>query len=114
MPAQRTRRSLRQSAAILERHADETRLQLDTAELASAVYGETAGVAVVSPSDLARLLETDPAAAWLTLAKLTAEQLVVEAIDYTSWLNETSGRTLAWGAVLDVFERRIARLAAAA
>ena len=30
----RTRRSLRQSAAILERHADETRLQLDTAALA--------------------------------------------------------------------------------
>jgi hypothetical protein len=72
--------------------------------------GETPGCAAIEPAHLARLLHDDPAAAWLNLASLTGEQLVVEAIDYTAWLNETTGRDLAWGEVLSVFERRIARL----
>ncbi len=64
----------------------------------------------IDPATLARLFETDPAAAWLSLSRLTSEQLVVEAIDYTSWLSETSGRTINWYQVLTVFERRIGRL----
>lgn len=104
----RTRHTLRRAAAIQDAQIEQVREQLDAATLASAVRGVTPGVAVIEPAVLAALLETDPAAAWLTLARLTDEQLVIEAIDYTSWLNETSGRDLSWGAVLDVFERRIA------
>lgn len=107
----RINRRRRSCMAVQERMIEQVREQLDAARLASRVYGETPGIAVIAPADLAALLERDPAAAWLTLARLTGEQLVIEAIDYTSWLNETSGRDLAWGAVLDVFERRIAKLA---
>lgn len=74
------------------------------------IAASSASTCAIEPSALAHLLSVDPAAAWLTLAGLTSAQLTVQAIDYTAWLNETSGRDLHWYAILEVFEARIAKL----
>jgi hypothetical protein len=108
MPA-RTSKRARQQRAILDRMVFTAEVSTAIAAAEGKVFSVTPGVAAIEPAQLAALLETDPAAAWLTLAKLSPANLVVEAIDYTSWLNERSGRNVLWTAVLDVFERRIQR-----
>lgn len=102
-------RQQRQQRKVLDRMVFEAQLSSAIAAAEGAEFGVTPGIAPIEPAALAALLETDPAAAWLTLARLSPACLVVEAIDYTSWLNERSGRNVLWSAVLDVFERRIAQ-----
>lgn len=105
-----TTRRQRAIITLIEAWADQDRLHIQIARHQGAVYGVDSGIAAIDPADLAGLLRTDPAAAWLLLAGLTPAQLVIEAIDYTAWLNETTRRDLSWCAVLEVFEARIARL----
>jgi hypothetical protein len=107
-PAMTTRQQ-RQQRKVLDRMVELAEVSTAIAAAEGADFGITPGIAPIEPAQLAALLETDPAAAWLTLAKLSPANLVVEAIDYTSWLNERSGRNVLWTAVLDVFERRIAK-----
>jgi hypothetical protein len=100
--------------ANLEAQFDGDAQRLRAAELEAQRAERTAqGIAAVEPSELAALFAECPWQAWAALASLTERQLLIEAIDYASWL-DAQGIDKAWGAILRCWQRKLADRAAEA
>jgi hypothetical protein len=98
--------------ANLEAQFDGDRARLAAAERAAAMAERTAlGIAAIEPAELAAQFAECPWRAWAALAQLNERQLIVEAIDYASWLAE-QGVEKRWGAILECWTRRLASRAA--
>lgn len=92
--------------------ADEQRLR--AAELDAARAARTAqGIAAIEPAELAAQFAECPHRAWGQLATLSERQLIVEAIDYATWLAE-HGIEKRWGAILECWTRKLSDRAAEA
>lgn len=105
-----TTRHRRAARAILEAEAEVARQRLAWAELAIALVERTApGIAPIEPGALMTLFQLDRAAAWARLDQMSAGQRVLQAIEVACWL-ETVGVVVAWGDVLERWERRLVEL----
>lgn len=93
--------------ANLEATFDGDRQRLAQAERAAA------GIAAIEPAELAALFAECPWRAWAALATLSERQLIVEAIDYASYLAE-QGIDKDWRAIVACWRRRLAERAAEA
>jgi hypothetical protein len=104
---------LNRIAAELENESRAAQVQAAAAEREHALSVRVAvGIAPIAPAELAGLFGSNPAAAWAALAAMTEQQRVNMAIEYAVWL-ESNGREIRWGAILDVWERKLAAKAAA-
>jgi hypothetical protein len=113
MATTRTYRTAR-LIANLEAQFDGDRQRLAAAERAAAQAERTAvGIAAIEPAELAALFAECPWRAWDELAQLTERQLVVEAIDYATYL-ESLGIVKYWGDIRACWERKLAARAAEA
>ena len=100
--------------ANLEATFDADRLALAAAEQAAARAERTAqGIAAIEPAELAAQFAECPWRAWAALASLTERQLLVEAIDYATFL-AAQGVDKSWGAILRCWQRKLSERAAEA
>lgn len=101
-------RNRRAAQQIIEAEAEAAAQQLRRAGLEAALAERTApGIAPYEPIVLARLLRDDPAAYWRTLAAMTSEQRLNQAIETACWL-EGMDRGTHWSYLLRLWERGIA------
>jgi hypothetical protein len=72
-----------------------------------AVRDEQMAAAAIESAALLELFRTDSAAAWGQLAAMTERQRVNAAIEMACYL-ESQGKPVAWGDILDCWERKLA------
>ena len=96
------RRNLSQGQITLLNSADADAMRCAATDRAEALARRTTpGIAPIEPSVLMGLFADAPASAWAALAPLTDAQLVNQAIEVATWLEQQMGRSVRWSSILD-------------